>query len=503
MTGAFCPICYEVVDVSSHNLESVAGCGHVFHESCLQKWVAHSPVSPKCPLCKASCGPRERQRLYFQTSAECSQPLESEKNFTGCSEADAKHVRNLQEKIVVLKKSLQLARQQCAEAQAAVEENKREVQNISEFARLTSQDLFVAVERLERAEQELDGSRKEKNRMMKEMAKLGREIAATKLIENVDLSEGEVLNLTSGGGSRPQTKDDYIQILAKALVMRNRAFKTLMTTCNEHCLEKDAVKRESTKLRSKVEQLQSRLKEVINAQERTGNATLRSLNKVETSGEVRSERQQTLAKLSVNRTKKAEDTGISLRFSALQDTDRDELNTVRLSERNSRRETCVGREAVSADTPANHTSVLLPSASANCAVVISHTRLTSPGFTSGSDHARPSGIVSREEANNPVDLKFLPIPIRRARKTSLVEDGFYAKDSDVSWKETAQKLLGSKKTYGFNLSGPNGPCSRALVKPPPPFIVPPQRGSNSGRQGKKPKLTVPQDSKIDHFFGRH
>ncbi|KAL2619849.1 hypothetical protein R1flu_000054 [Riccia fluitans] len=494
MTGAFCPICYEVVDVSLHNLESVTGCGHVFHEACLQKWVAHSPVTPKCPLCKASCGPRERQRLYFQTSADCSQPLES-LNCAGYSEGS---IGEMEEKVKVLKKSLELARQQVSESQEALEVNKDKVRGLSEMYKVANQQFHQTAEKLWKTEQELEGSRKEKSRLMKEMAKLERDIAATKLMENVDLSEDEVLHLTSGGGSRPQSKDDYIQILAKALVTRNWAFKTLMTTCAEHCLEKDAFQRESTKLRFKIELLQARLKDFTKAQERTENSSLRSLNEVESSADDRSERPQNLAKTYVNRTTKSEDR----QFSRLRGIDRYELSSERPSKSVNRPGICIGREDMRADAAANHSSVLLPRA-ATCTDATLHTRLGSPGITPGSQHARPTSPETGEETNAPIDLDFLPIPIRRERKSSLVEDGFFSKDSKVSWKETAQNLVGSTNISRFNLSGPNGPCSRALIKPPPPFIVPTHRGSNASRQGKKIKLSVPQDSKIEDFFGRH
>ncbi|BBN15661.1 hypothetical protein Mp_6g21380 [Marchantia polymorpha subsp. ruderalis] len=277
MSSVFCPICYDSVDVLHQHLESVVGCGHVFHGGCLQEWVRLSPVSPTCPLCKARCGERERQRLFFQASSESSQrssPTTLSPSDPLSCEKGEEYVRSLEAKERALQASLDSARRRISVLQDGEQENKAKLNQIGEIARLANLQQSVTEEKLKRVEKELNDCERDRKILRKRMATLEQDLASNQLINDVEISEDEVIQLASSGHL---SKDEYIQMLARALLSRNQSFKDLMKKCNEFRMEEFVAKKHASKLEAKLANAQARIKGSVHDQEILQNDCVRSL----------------------------------------------------------------------------------------------------------------------------------------------------------------------------------------------------------------------------------
>ncbi|KAG6541015.1 hypothetical protein Mapa_017588 [Marchantia paleacea] len=446
MSCVFCPICYDPVDVLHQNLESVVGCGHVFHGECLQEWVRLSPVSPTCPLCKASCGERARQRLFFQASSESSQRSSPTSSFPSdplSCEKGEQYVRSLEAKERALQASLESARTRILILQDGEQENKAKLKQIGEIARLANLQQSVTEEKLKRLEKELNDCERDRKILRKRMATLEQDLASNQLRNDVEISEDEVIQLASSGHL---SKDEYIQMLARALVSRNQSFKDLMKKCNEFRMQESVAKKHASKLEAKLANAQARIKGPVHDQEVLHNECVRSL-RARLKNMVHEQEAQ-LERL--EQVQKAHDHDI---LRSLKDVHTGLIRPTEVPKDRKENEE-VGTHV---ETPNNHEDDQVVNLELGCG---------------------------------------LPIPIRRERNSSLVEESNVHHtlfSAGTGWLGTSRNLFGSSvfsKTLLLN-------SGRVIARPPPSFIVPPsQKGP---RQVKRPKLGA---AKIDDFFGK-
>ncbi|KGN45695.1 uncharacterized protein LOC101218841 isoform X2 [Cucumis sativus] len=123
--------------------------------------------------------------------------------------------------------------------------------------------------------EELENTTVECKRLHERSMALAKELAAFKLISEVDLDEEEVLKLSSLGSGADNK--DTIDILRKSLVLRNRSYKELMAKCNLLGRGEARSCKKLEKANEKINKLKVRVQELEKAIEEKDNEVLRGL----------------------------------------------------------------------------------------------------------------------------------------------------------------------------------------------------------------------------------
>ncbi|XP_071841307.1 E3 ubiquitin-protein ligase TRAIP-like isoform X1 [Apostichopus japonicus] len=66
MPSVVCTICSECLELD-HQVVSACPCGHVYHETCLSRWL---PTSATCPICREKATKRNLVKLFFEATDE-------------------------------------------------------------------------------------------------------------------------------------------------------------------------------------------------------------------------------------------------------------------------------------------------------------------------------------------------------------------------------------------------------------------------------------------------
>ncbi|KAF8017067.1 hypothetical protein BT93_H2320 [Corymbia citriodora subsp. variegata] len=274
-----CSICFEDLKPIVEDLQAIPICGHVFHELCLQQWFEYCPSTRKrsCPICKQACQANKVCRLYFQSIGDVSDAAAPPKSPRLEADPDVlrAEVRRLEAKASGLVSALehrtkdfeQLNEELCiskelAKREAALKDNVlKQKASIQRLLHLKSE--------------ELDKTTLECLRLQERNLALAKELAALKLVSDLDLEEGEVLKLASLG-NEGNTRDT-IDILRKSLVIRNQSYKELMAKCNVLGRGEARSTRKLEKAKEKISKLKIRVQELEASIEAKENEVLRSL----------------------------------------------------------------------------------------------------------------------------------------------------------------------------------------------------------------------------------
>ncbi|KAL2336038.1 hypothetical protein Fmac_010484 [Flemingia macrophylla] len=264
--GTICSICYEPLNPVSEDLQSVSICGHVFHELCLQQWFEYCSSSKKhtCPVCKQSCRARDACRLYFQSVGDANDGLKTQKSV------------ELEENAGVLRREVKRLEAKVSGLNSELERRAKEVQGLNEelCACKAQAKIETALKnealnqkatiqfQLHKKSEELEKSTLESFRLKDRNMALAKELAALKLVSDLDIDEEEVLKLaTLGNGANSK---DTIDTLKRSLVMRNRSYKELMAKCNilgsgeaRYRKKHEKAKEKITKLKARVQELET------------------------------------------------------------------------------------------------------------------------------------------------------------------------------------------------------------------------------------------------------
>ncbi|KAG8391879.1 hypothetical protein BUALT_Bualt01G0232800 [Buddleja alternifolia] len=274
-----CSICFEDLKPLIEDLQSISVCGHVFHELCLQQWFEYCPKLKKksCPICKQTCTNTNVGRLYFQSVGDTNDSSLSQKprDYEENPEQLRKEVNRLEGKVVALASSLEQQQKEFKEVKdeflSCAEQLKIEVtlrkQALAE--KTNSQQL------LRMKTEELDKSTLECMRVQERNMALAKELAAIKLVSDLNLEEDEVMKLASLGndaGSR-----ETVDVLRKSLVIRNKNYKELMAKCNILGRGEARSLRKLEKANEKIKKLKLRVQELEAAVEIKDNEALRVL----------------------------------------------------------------------------------------------------------------------------------------------------------------------------------------------------------------------------------
>ncbi|KAI3411227.1 RING-type domain-containing protein [Psidium guajava] len=274
-----CSICFEDLKPIIEDLQAIPICGHVFHELCLQQWFEYCPSTRKrsCPICKQACQANKVCRLYFQSVGDVSDAALPPKspNLEVDPGVLRVEVRRLEGKVSGLISALeqqtkdldQLNEELCLSKELSKKEAALKDDVLKQKASI--QQL------LHLKSQELDKTTLECLRLQERNMALAKELAALKLVSDLDLEEGEVLKLASLG-NEGNTRDT-IDILRKSLVIRNQSYKELMAKCNVLGRGEARSTRKLEKARGKISKLKIRIQELEASIEATDNEVLRSL----------------------------------------------------------------------------------------------------------------------------------------------------------------------------------------------------------------------------------
>nr|POE83757.1 e3 ubiquitin-protein ligase rnf5 [Quercus suber] len=272
-----CSICYEDLKPLVEDLQAISICGHVFHELCLQQWFEYCSSAKKCscPVCKQSCSASNVNRLYFQSVGDSNDPILSQ----NVEDEDPRELRGQVQRLEVKVKGLS----------SLLERQGKELKDVNgqlcSCKELAKQEAALKNEALKQRtsmqqmlhmkSEELEKSTLERLRLQEKNMSLAKELAAFKLVSDLDLDEGEVLKLASFGNGA--NNKDTIDILRKSLVMRNRSYKELMAKCNLLGRGEARFGKKLEKAKEKINILKTRLQELETALEVKDNEVLRSL----------------------------------------------------------------------------------------------------------------------------------------------------------------------------------------------------------------------------------
>ncbi|KAL5792330.1 hypothetical protein ACOSP7_000924 [Xanthoceras sorbifolium] len=275
-----CSICYEDLKPIVEDLQVISICGHVFHELCLQQWFEYCSSTKKCtcPVCKQGCSANDVSRLYFQSVGDQSDPVIYQK--VRDSEVEDPEflrgeVNRLEVKVSRLDSALGSQAKELQEINEELclcrERTKEEVASKNEALR---QKAFIQ-QLLHSKSQELDKLTSECSRLQERNMTLAKELAAFKLVSDLNLEEDEILKFASLGNQA--NNKDTVDILRKSLVIRNRNYTELMAKCNLLGREKAHSCKKLEKAKEKINKLKTRVQELETAVEVKDNEILRSL----------------------------------------------------------------------------------------------------------------------------------------------------------------------------------------------------------------------------------
>ncbi|KAG2720436.1 hypothetical protein I3760_02G035000 [Carya illinoinensis] len=284
---AICSICYEDLKPIVEDIQAISICGHVFHELCLQQWFEYCSNTKKCtcPVCKQLCSANNANRLYFQSVGDSNDPVLTQKPIDYEEDPEELHseVSRLLTKVTGLTSVLERQGKKLKEVDEELcsckEQAKREAALKNEALKQTTSMQQL----LHLKSEDLDKSTLECLRLQERNMALAKELAAFKLVSDLDLDEEKVLKLASFGNGA--NNKDTIDILRKSLVMRNRSYKELMAKCNllgrgeaRFCRKLDKAKEKMNKLKTRVQELETALEVKENEVLRSLKASKKSIS---------------------------------------------------------------------------------------------------------------------------------------------------------------------------------------------------------------------------------
>ncbi|KAL9672556.1 hypothetical protein QQ045_028807 [Rhodiola kirilowii] len=281
--NVICSICYEDLKPAVEDLQAISVCGHVFHELCLQQWFEYcSNKKNSCPVCKQTCSLKQAGRLYFQSVGDQNDISISQKRH------DAHECPELQNEVKRLELKVSALTSTSEHQQKSLKDVNEELCTYKDLAKKETALKVEALQQQALLQQILQSKSEELSRSVATCSKLqernmalAKELAAIKLVTDLDLKEDEALKLASlGNGGNLK---DTVDILKKSLVIRNQSYKELMVKCNLLGRGEARSNMKLEKAKEKISKLQTRLQQLETAIEIKDNNTMRVLKASEKS----------------------------------------------------------------------------------------------------------------------------------------------------------------------------------------------------------------------------
>ncbi|OVA16954.1 zinc finger protein [Macleaya cordata] len=279
-----CTICYEDLKPLIEDLQSISICGHVFHELCLQQWLEYcNAKKTTCPVCKQKCCQDNISRLYFQSIGDPNELIISQKSsIRGRGEDEEedpvllrKEVKKLEAKLSGLSTAFERQQQDLKELNEELCICKEEAKTEAVLKNEALQQKALIQKSLKSRSEELVKAESECSKLQQRNMALAKELAALKLVSDLNLEEEEVLKLASFGHGT--NNKDTIDVLKKSLVLRNKSYKELMAQCNLLGRGETRSLKKLEKAKEKMKKLKTRVHELEMALEEKENEVLRAL----------------------------------------------------------------------------------------------------------------------------------------------------------------------------------------------------------------------------------
>nr|GMC80006.1 43kDa postsynaptic protein [Ipomoea batatas] len=240
-----CSICFEDLKPIVEDLQSISICGHVFHELWSVGETIEASFTQKLRDCEQN--PEELRREVKRLQGRVF-------GLDSALEKHQKDLKDITEELLACKEQVKI------EVTLKTEALKQSgmAQNL----------LYVKSKDLERSNSEC-------TRLQERNLSLAKELAALKLVCDLNLEEEDVLKFASLGNEA--NSKETIDVLKRSLVIRNKSYKELMVKCNSlgrgeaRCLSK------LEKAKAKINKLKARVQELETAVEAKENEALRTL----------------------------------------------------------------------------------------------------------------------------------------------------------------------------------------------------------------------------------
>ncbi|EEF50586.1 protein binding protein, putative [Ricinus communis] len=260
-----CSICYDDLKPIVEDLQAISICGHVFHELCLQQWFEYCSNSKKCscPVCKQSCTGSNVARLYFQSLGDQNESVLSQKVIE-CKEDPELlrgEVKRLEVKVTGLTSNLERQDKEINQLNEELDLSKGQLKKEVALKNDVMGQKSAIQQLLLLKSEELDNVKLECLKLQDRNMALAKELAALKLVSDLNLEEDEILKFASFGNEASNT--DTIDVLRKSLVVRNKSYKELMSKCNQlgrgearYCKKLEKAKEKISKLKTRIQELE-------------------------------------------------------------------------------------------------------------------------------------------------------------------------------------------------------------------------------------------------------
>ncbi|KAJ0779394.1 putative chromatin regulator PHD family [Helianthus annuus] len=228
-----CSICHEDLNPTVEDLQAISICGHVFHELCLQQRLEYCSKGKKqCPICKQTCAASNVSRLYFQSAGDSNDSNPSQKPQT--HKEDSRElkleVRRLERKVNTLNSALESREDDITNVSNELCVCKEQLKKEASLKNETLEHTLTIHRKLNLKTQELSETEKECINLQNGNMDLAKELAALKLVSDLNLEEGEIVKLASLG-TKPHSEES-VDIIKKSLGARGELYKDLMVKCN-------------------------------------------------------------------------------------------------------------------------------------------------------------------------------------------------------------------------------------------------------------------------------
>ncbi|XP_021969650.1 uncharacterized protein LOC110864808 isoform X3 [Helianthus annuus] len=260
-----CSICHEDLNPTVEDLQAISICGHVFHELCLQQRLEYCSKGKKqCPICKQTCAASNVSRLYFQSAGDSNDSNPSQKPQT--HKEDSRElkleVRRLERKVNALNSALESREDDITNVSNELCVCKEQLKKEASLKNETLEQTLTIHRKLNLKTQELSETEKECINLQNGNMDLAKELAALKLVSDLNLEENEIVKLASLG-TKPHSEES-VDIIKKSLGARGELYKDLMVKCNNLARNVARSHEQLEKAKEQIEELEKLKKKIQN-----------------------------------------------------------------------------------------------------------------------------------------------------------------------------------------------------------------------------------------------
>ncbi|GKC74138.1 hypothetical protein Tco_1120021, partial [Tanacetum coccineum] len=244
----------------------------------LQQWFEYCPKGKKnCPFCKQKCTASNVSRLYFQSVGESNDPKLTQKLPTSIRDPEELKLEynRLKGKVDGLKTALESRENDLEKTKNELGKCKEQLKKEAEAKNEALEQTQTINQLFNLKTQELNKSDMKCIKLQERNMALAKELAALKLVSDLNLDEDEIVKLASLG-TEAHSKES-VDVLKKSLVVRNKTYKDLIAKYSTLAREEARSRAELEKTKEKLEKFKTRIQKTETTREEKDNEVLRAL----------------------------------------------------------------------------------------------------------------------------------------------------------------------------------------------------------------------------------